>query len=728
MAEEAWGNTSWNWIDWRAASRLPMVMQTEAAECALACLTMVAGYHGHHADLAGMRRRFSTSLKGATLSRVIHIAHSLGLATRALRADMQYLRDAVTPCILHWNLNHFVVLSKVTSKGVEIHDPARGKLRMGIEEAGKHFTGILLELIPGEDFETTKRKEPVPLRLLTGRVSGWKSALAQVLGLALGIEVLALTLPFQMQWVLDQVLVGSDHNLLLVMTLGFMLVIAIQAGLTLARAWLLSWLGASLSAQWTSNLFSHLMKLPLAYFEKRHMGDVVSRFSSIHSIQATLTGSFVEALLDGAMGILALVILCVYSLPLTGFVLGVFAVYVLLRCAMYRTLWRTTEEQLVYGAKQQTVLMESVRGVQAIKLANKQADRSARLANATLEMAGRDVVVQRIALSFGVVNQCLFGLLRASLIALGAYLTMQGRFSAGMVVAFVAYADQFSAKMGGLVDKLVELRMLRLHGERIADIALALPERSTATARSGGRIVRPNLSIRGVCFRYAEGEPLVLNEVELEVEAGASLCIVGASGCGKSTLAKVMLGLLEPTSGRVEINGVDIRHHGLNAYRSLIGTVMQDDALFAGSIADNISFFEEAAHLDDIVAAARLAQIDREIEAMPMGYESFVGDMGSSLSGGQKQRILLARALYKKPQILVLDEATSHLDMDCERRINNEIARLDITKIIIAHRPDTIASADRVLVLRGGCVISDRLGEGGLKLEAVSHRPTEISG
>ncbi|WP_230598612.1 ATP-binding cassette domain-containing protein [Xanthomonas albilineans] len=220
----------------------------------------------------------------------------------------------------------------------------------------------------------------------------------------------------------------------------------------------------------------------------------------------------------------------------------------------------------------------------------------------------------------------------------------------------------------------------------------------------------------------------MLNEVELEVEAGASLCIVGASGCGKSTLAKVMLGLLEPTSGRVEINGVDIRHHGLNAYRSLIGTVMQDDALFAGSIADNISFFEEAAHLDDIVAAARLAQIDREIEAMPMGYESFVGDMGSSLSGGQKQRILLARALYKKPQILVLDEATSHLDMDCERRINNEIARLDITKIIIAHRPDTIASADRVLVLRGGCVISDRLGEGGLKLEAVSHRPTEISG
>ncbi|MBB6366693.1 ATP-binding cassette subfamily B protein RaxB [Xanthomonas sacchari] len=728
MAEAAWGSVPWRWADWRAASRLPVVMQTEAAECALACLTMVAGYHGHHADLAGMRRRFSTSLKGATLSRVMHIAHSLGFATRALRAEMPYLRDAATPCILHWNLNHFVVLSKVTAKGIEIHDPARGKVRMDMAEAGKHFTGIILELIPGEDFETTKRMKPVPLRFLTGRVSGWKRSLVQVLGLALGIEVLALTLPFQMQWVLDQVLVGSDRNLLLVMTLGFMLVIAIQAGLTLARAWLLSWLGASLSAQWTGNLFSHLMKLPLEYFEKRHMGDVVSRFSSIHSIQATLTGSFVEAMLDGAMGTLALVILCFYSLPLTGFVLGVFAIYVLLRWAMYRTLWRTTEEQLVYGAKQQTVLMESVRGVQAIKLANKQADRSARLANATMEMAGRDLVVQRIALSFGVVSQCLFGLLRASLIACGAYLTMQGRFTAGMVVAFVAYADQFSTKMGGLVDKLVELRMLRLHGERIADIALALPERNATTARSGERVVRPRLAVKDVSFRYAEGEPLVLSGVDMEVEAGASLCIVGTSGCGKSTLAKVMLGLLEPTSGRVEVNGVDIRHHGLNDYRSLIGTVMQDDALFAGSIADNISFFDEAARLEDVVAAARLAQIDAEIEAMPMGYESFVGDMGSSLSGGQKQRILLARALYKKPRILVLDEATSHLDMDCERRINIEIARLEITRIIIAHRPDTIASADRVVTLRGGCVISDRPGEGGVKLEAVRHRSTEISG
>ncbi|UKE73691.1 peptidase domain-containing ABC transporter [Xanthomonas graminis pv. phlei] len=728
MVSEALMGAGRHWADWRARKRLPMVMQTEAAECALACLTMIAGYHGHHVDLAGMRRRFSTSLKGATLSRVMHIANAVGFATRPLRAEMEYLRDAVVPCILHWNLNHFVVLSRVTKKGIEIHDPARGRVRMEMQEASKHFTGIALELIPTEDFETTRRPKPMPLRSLTGRVFGWKRAFLQIVGLALGIEVLGLTLPFQMQWVLDQVLVSSDRSLLVVMTVGFMLVIVIQSGLTLARAWILSWLGASLGAQWTNNLFSHLMKLPLEYFEKRHMGDVVSRFSSIHSIQSTLTGSFVEAMLDGVMGILALGILCLYSLPLTGCVVGVFAIYILLRWVMYRTLWRTTEEQLVYGAKQQTVLMESVRGVQAIKLANKQSDRSARLANATYEMAERDMVVQRITLSFAVISQCLFGLLRASLIALGAYFTMQGRFSAGMVVAFVAYADQFSAKMGGLVDKLVELKMLRLHGERIADIALADPERNALSVRSGSEAGRPNLSLKGVCFRYAEGEPLVLNGVDLDIEAGQSLCIVGASGCGKSTLAKLLLGLLEPSNGRIEINGIDILHHGLSEYRSLIGTVMQDDALFAGSIAENISFFDEAGRLEDIIAAAQLAHIHEEISAMPMGYESFVGDMGSSLSGGQKQRVLLARALYKKPRILVLDEATSHLDVDCERRINHEIERLDITRIIIAHRPDTIASADRIVVLRNGCVVSNRLTEKGGAPQPLVLRTTEISG
>ncbi len=678
--------------------QLRLVMQTEAAECALACLAMIARYHGHEVDLASLRRLFSTSLKGMNLARLIEIAHTLGFEARPLRAELDFLPQAQMPCILHWNMNHFVILRRITRKGAEIYDPARGRYRMPLAETSKHFTGVVLELAPGADFSPIVERQRVSLRALTGRITGLGRVLIQVFGLAFAIEMLALSMPFQMQWVVDQVLLSSDRNLLVVMTLGFLIVMTIQTGLTIARGWIISWLGATLNAQWTTNLFSHLLKLPLDYFEKRHMGDIVSRFSSVQAMQSTLTGSFVEAMLDGLMGSLALIVLCVYSVALTSCVLGAFTIYAALRWALYRKLWLINEEQLVYGARQQSELMESVRGVQAIKLANKQSERKARLANATLESAQRSMRAQRITLAFGAVNQGLFGIQRIVLIALGAYLAIEGKFSAGMLIAFVAYADQFSSKMSGLVDKVVDFRMLKLHAERIADIALSKPEQHTHGVYSGSE-PEASIEVKDLSFRYAEGEPWVLRHLNLTVHAGESLAIVGPSGCGKSTLVKLLVGLLEPTEGCIEIGGVNIQKYGLHNYRRIIGAVMQDDTLFAGSIADNIALFDSSADMKMIVSAAIHAEMHQEIMAMPMGYESMVGDMGSALSGGQKQRLILARAIYRKPKILVLDEATSHLDTRNETLINASIQRMDLTRVVIAHRLETIANSERKICL-----------------------------
>jgi ATP-binding cassette subfamily B protein RaxB len=683
---------------WGQRRQLPLVMQTEAAECALACLAMVACYHGHETDLASLRRRFSTSLKGVNLARMIEIAHTLGFEARPLRAELEYLPKAQLPCILHWNLNHFVVLHRLTRKGAEIYDPARGRYRMPLAEASKHFTGVVLELVPSADFSPIKERQRVSLRALTGRITGLGRLLIQVFGLAFAIEMLALVIPFQMQWVVDQVLLSSDRNFLTVMTLGFLIVMALQTGLTIARGWIISWLGATLNAQWTTNLFSHLLKLPLDYFEKRHMGDIVSRFSSVQTIQSTLTGSFVEAMLDGLMGSLALIILCFYSLPLTICVLGAFGIYAVLRWALYRKLWLINEEQLVYGAKQQSELMESVRGIQAIKLANKQSERKARLANATLESAQRTMRTQRITLAFGAINQGLFGAQRILLIALGAYLAIEGKFSTGMLIAFVAYADQFSNKIGSLVDKMVDFRMLKLHAERIADIALSEPEQHMHGVHSGPD-PEIRIGVKNLSFRYAEGEPWILRHLDLTIEAGESVAIVGPSGCGKSTLAKLLLGLLEPTEGVITIGDIDIKRYGLTNYRKCIGAVMQDDILFAGTIADNISFFDTDATMGKITSAAMIANIHNDIMRMPMAYESLVGDMGSSLSGGQKQRLTLARALFCEPKLLVLDEATSHLDVKNESIINQNVKNMRMTRIVIAHRPETIASADKLIDL-----------------------------
>ena len=295
----------------------------------------------------------------------------------------------------------------------------------------------------------------------------------------------------------------------------------------------------------------------------------------------------------------------------------------------------------------------------------------------------------------------MFGIGRVAMIWIAATLALDGKFSAGMLIAFIAYADQFTSRAAGLIDKWVDFRMLKLHAERVADIAMTAPEKSAETEWVGP-MPEASIALHNVSFRYAEGEPWILKDCNLRIETGESVAIVGPSGCGKSTLAKIVLGLLQPTAGEVRFGGIDIRKLGLETYRQWIGAVMQDDQLFAGSIADNISFFDPETTPVKVEAAARLAAIHDDIMAMPMAYQSLVGDMGSSLSGGQRQRVVLARALYRRPKLLVLDEATSHLDINREQQVCAAVNRLAVTRLVIAHRTETIANAQQVLVVANG--------------------------
>ncbi|MGH8156997.1 MAG: peptidase domain-containing ABC transporter [Rhodanobacter sp.] len=685
--------------------RLPMMPQTEAAECGLACLAMVASFHGHDVDLAGLRRRFSTSLKGATLARVMAMASQLGFGCRPLKLDLEDLSQLKTPCLLHWDLNHFVVLKSAGRRGIVIHDPARGLRKLSLKQASAHFTGVALELSPSADFTPVHERQAVSMRALTGKVRGLVPAMAQILLLALALEVFALAVPFYLQWVLDQVLVSADHDLLTLLGLGFIGIAIFSALVTAARSWAVTWLGATLNVQWASNLFGHLMRLPLDWFEKRHVGDVVSRFGSIQTIQKTLTTQFIGSLLDGLMSLVTLVVMGFYSVWLTALLAGLFLGYGLIRWVFFNPLRRANEEQIVYAARQQSELLESIRGAMPIKLANKQKERLSRYANATVSTVNRDIGIQRLGIAFMLSNQLMFGIGRVTMIWIAATLALKSEFSAGMLIAFIAYADQFTSRAAGLIDKWVDFRMLKLHAERVADIALTAPEKVAETVWNGP-IPEASVELCNVSFRYAEGEPWILKNCNVRIEAGESVAIVGPSGCGKSTLAKIVLGLLEPTEGVVKFGGIDIRKLGLDTYRQWIGAVMQDDQLFAGSIADNIGFFDVDTAPIKVEAAARLAAIHDDVVAMSMGYQSLVGDMGSSLSGGQKQRVILARALYRRPKLLVLDEATSHLDMELQRLVIEAVQRLNITRIVIAHRTETIAGADNIFTLATGCAQS----------------------
>ncbi len=694
----------------RSRPRLPLVLQNEMAECGLACLAMIAGHHGHRIDLAGLRRRFPTSAKGANLAHLIRVAAELDLDARALRAEIPALPALPTPFIAHWDLNHFVVVERIDAKRVRLHDPASGVVEMTLERFGRHFTGVALELRPAAGFAPVREIRRISLAQLAGRVSGLRRAALQVLLLALALETITLALPLAMQWTLDQVLVSGDVDLLFLIGTAFLGLVLVQALLAVARGWLLAEIGASLSLQWMANLFGRLLRLPLAYFERRSVAGVLSRFASVQAIQQTLTGSFVEAVLDGLTVVLVLALMLFYSPALTALVLAAFAVYAGARWLAYRRLRTLKEEQLVYQARQQGQLLESLHGIQAIKLANKQAQRRAGLENAGVDAATREIGVNRIAIGFAGLSRLLAGSQRIAVLWLAAWMTLSGTFSAGMLVVFVGYADLFATRAGSLIDKLTEFRLLGLHASRIADIALEEPEASGAGDLDPGVLDGP-IRVENVSFRYSDQDPWILRHCSLTIQPGESLAITGPSGGGKTTLAKLILGLLQPTEGRICIGEVEIGRIGLGAYRERFGAVMQDDALFSGSIAANIAFFDDDAGPGQVEAAAQAAQLLGDIQAMPMGFETLIGEMGGTLSGGQKQRLLLARALYRRPSYLLLDEATSHLDVTREALISSAIAQMRITRILIAHRPETIRTADRAVALVGGRI--HRLDEDG---------------
>jgi ATP-binding cassette, subfamily B, bacterial CvaB/MchF/RaxB len=686
--------------------RVPMLLQTEAAECALACLAMVVGAHGHRTDLPTLRQRFSLSLKGATMADLVRMAGELRFNPRALRVEPQQLEQLALPCVLHWDLNHFVVLTEVKGNTVTLHDPARGVRHLKLNELSQHFTGVALELTPAADFAPKVERQAVKLKDLIGPVRGLKRSVAQIVLLALALEAFVLGSPFLLQWVVDDVVVSNDRDLLLTLGIGFGLLVLLQVVAAALRSWAVLHLSATLNLQWLGNVFAHLMRLPVAWFEKRHAGDVWSRFAAVQTMQKTLTTHFVEALLDGLLVVATLAMMAFYSLTLTAIVLAAVGAYALLRWIFFRPLRQATEETLVHEAQQASHFLESLRAVQSIKLFNRQADRQARFMNRVVDAMNAGIATRKLELMFSVLHRLLFGLERVAVVWVGALLVMDQKFSVGMLFAFVAFKEQFAQRISALIDKSVELRMLRLQGERLADIVLAAPE-DMGLQRLAERAPEARIDVRGVTFRYADNEADVLQGVTLNIEPGESVAIVGPSGGGKTTLLKLMLGIHAPQHGEVRVGGLPLAQLGLAQWRAMVGTVMQDDALLTGSVIDNISFFDASPDVEWVMECARLAAVHDEIDAMPMGYHTLIGDMGASLSGGQKQRLLLARALYKRPQVLLLDEATSALDVERERVVNQNIRKLNLTRVIVAHRPETIASASRVVVLNEGRVTQD---------------------
>lgn len=693
---------------------VPLILQSEIAECGLASMAMIACSYGHQLDMPAMRKRFSANLKGMNLQQLIELGDSLHLSSRALQCPIDEVHKLATPCILHWDMNHFVVLTNVSGKGKKasfsINDPAIGKRTLNLEEFSKHFTGICLELTPTSKFEKKQEREQMKLSQLWSKMSGLTSGLVKLIALSLVLQLFTLMAPYYMQWVVDEVLVSFDESLLTVLALGFAFIAIISVVTTAVRSWLILRLSSLLNMQMGVNLLRHLLRLPMNYFESRHVGDVVSRFGSLAQIRERITTGFVETLVDGVMALTVLVMMFVYSIKLTAVVLGAIAIYTVIRLTLYRPLHQATEEMIQSSAKEQSSFLENIRGMQTIKLFGNESQRQGIWQNRYADVINSEIRLGRLNISFDAVNKLLFGLENVLVIYFAALLVMSNDLSVGMVLAFIAYKGQLTNRFANLIEQIIQFKMMRLHLDRISDIALTPLEQhregeATFNLNDEGKS-NGEITLQDVCFSYDEGESAILTNINLTINAGDSVAITGPSGCGKTTLMKIMLGLLQPTSGKVLLDGKNINQLGLKNYRKAIAAVMQDDTLLAGSIGDNISFFDPQPNYPLIERSAQHAAINDDVTNMTMGYNSLVGDMGSNLSGGQIQRLLLARALYQSPCVLFMDEATSHLDSKNEARISEQIQHLSMTRVMIAHRQETIEKAEKIFELVNGNLIN----------------------
>lgn len=686
-----------NLLDLRWQRRVPVIHQTETAECGLACLAMICGHFGKNIDLIYLRRKFNLSARGATLAGINGIAEQLGMATRALSLELDELRVLKTPCILHWDFSHFVVLVSVKRNRYVLHDPARGIRYISREEMSRYFTGVALEVWPGSEFQSETLQTRISLRSLINSIYGIKRTLAKIFCLSVVIEAINLLMPVGTQLVMDHAIPAGDRGLLTLISAALMFFILLKAATSTLRAWSSLVMSTLINVQWQSGLFDHLLRLPLAFFERRKLGDIQSRFDSLDTLRATFTTSVIGFIMDSIMVVGVCVMMLLYGGYLTWIVLCFTTIYIFIRLVTYGNYRQISEECLVREARAASYFMETLYSIATVKIQGMVGIRGAHWLNMKIDAINSGIKLTRMDLLFGGINTFVTACDQIVILWLGAGLVIDNQMTIGMFVAFSSFRGQFSERVASLTSFLLQLRIMSLHNERIADIALHEKEEKKPEIEIVADMGPISLETNGLSYRYDSQSAPIFSALSLSVAPGESVAITGASGAGKTTLMKVLCGLFEPDSGRVLINGIDIRQIGINNYHRMIACVMQDDRLFSGSIRENICGFAEEMDEEWMVECARASHIHDVIMNMPMGYETLIGELGEGLSGGQKQRIFIARALYRKPGILFMDEATSALDSESEHFVNVAIKNMNITRVIIAHRETTLRTVDRVI-------------------------------
>ena len=678
--------------------RVPEILQSNHGECGLACLAMIAAYHGHRRSMREFRTRFNASERGTTLRTLRDQAENLGFKSRALRTELTGLAQIQLPAILHWNLDHFVVLESVGKNGLRIVDPAIGKQWIRLEEASQRYTGVALELMPTVDLRPASPESKVGLLQFLSAFQGLGGSLSAVFMMTLALQVFSLVLPLNIQFTVDHGVRQGDFDIVMVMAVGFALVVMVSTTTDWLRSLLVQYVGNSSVFRMMTSLAHHMFRLSDGWYSSRHTGDVLSRFQSTRPVAEFLMTGIFQMLVDLLMGLGALLILLAYSPRLTLVVFIMFSALATVNIATLGRFRTLTMEMIEANAQEQSSFIEIVDRHRAIKILGAERVRENSWIDRLVNSLNSNARQVRFVAHVDYVGAAIRGLESVVILLFGSGMVIDGKLSMGMLLAFISYSSMFSARAGTLIRSLVQLRMLQVHQERIADIALEPPE-DDGEAEGIRLDVGGRVSVRSLGFSYSRNEPEVLQGLDFEVASGEFIALTGGSGSGKSTLIKLLCKLLTAQHGSISIDGVDISTVETRSYRQQLGVVMQDDDLFTGSLMENIAVDLETIDVSRVEKAARTACIHDDILQMPMNYRTLVGPMGSSLSGGQRQRVMIARAVYRNPALFLLDEATAHLDEDLRREVVENLRQTGTTVIAATHDEQVISFADRVINL-----------------------------
>ncbi len=687
--------------------RVPVVMQMGHVDCGPACLAMILGYHGCSVELAECREACGSARDGATAKTIGAAARRFGLRTKAYTLSPADLPRLSLPIIAHWEFDHFVVVERWSPMGAEIVDPGMGRRELTAEEFDAGFTGVVLTFEPGNDFQHRRAVRRSLwrnyLQTMFG-VPGIRGVLTQVLTVSVLLQLFGLAMPLFTQVLVDDVLPQHRAGLPMLLVLGMGLLVFAEVAGSYLRSILLIHLQSRVDARMMLDFFEHVLSLPFEFFQQRSSGDLMTRLGSNALIRNTLTGQTLSVVLDGTLVLVYLGVLCYYNLGFMFLAVGIGALQVLLLLATTRRVHLLNQRELIAEADSQGYLVEALTGIATLKATGGEERALTHWSNLLMKHLNSSLGQQHLEAAIDTASTAMRMAAPLALLAWGANCVIQGTMTLGTMLALDALAMAFLTPLGSLFSAGQRLQLVGAYLERIADVLEASSEQDPRRVRAAPRLTG-RIELRNVGFRYGNDSPWVLRNINFTIEPGKTVAVVGLSGSGKSTLAKLVLGLYPPTEGTILFDGIPLTELDLRDVRGQLGVVLQESFLFSGTIRQNIAMDDPATPLDDIVAAARAAAIHDDIANMPMQYETLVGEGGSGLSGGQRQRLSLARALSRRPAILILDEATSHLDAVNERRVEQHLASLAATRVVIAHRLSTVRNADVILVLEEGQIV-----------------------